>query len=257
MTQQFDLGMHHFLREEWRQAVHAFQEVLREEPHDGRAWSYLGMSLAHLGQGPAAEAALSRAIAISPTDGESWFHLGVARSLRSEWSAAASAYRRAVALIPEDMVAWHRLGVALAECGERDASTAAFERALVLSRETGAPVPETPLTTSGNPADHHLGEAGEREDSRELESWLNLALSLLSLGDEEEAVAAYERAYLIDPERAQRSLFRPMLRLLTVAEGRPVEDEGPAMDSAVAAARPTPPTRRPRPDEPGPRPEVA
>ena len=255
MTQQFDVGLHHFLREEWQPAARAFREVLREEPLEARAWSLLGMSLAHLGQGPEAEAALSRALALRPQDGEAWFHLGVARALRGEWTESVSAYRRAVALMPTDMIAWHRLGVALAEAGDADSATVAFERALVLSRETGERMPERVPSVSSAPPDAHLAEAGEREDSREAESWLSLSLSLLSLGDEEEAVAAYERAYTIDPDRAQRSLFRPMLRLLTAAEGRPVDDE------------PTPPPTgppRPRPLVPRPadlesvhRPEVA
>jgi tetratricopeptide (TPR) repeat protein len=215
------------------------------------------MSLAHLGEGPQAEAALSRAIAIAPNDGESWFHLGVARSLRGEWQPAVSAYRRAVALLPDDLVAWHRLGVALAESGDRDASTAAFERALVLSRETGAPEPEEPARTrSGAHPDSHLAEAGEREDPREAESWLSLALSLLSLGDEEEAVAAYERAYTIDPERAQRSLFRPMLRLMTVAAGRPVEDEEAPEGAPEGPEPPRPDRRYIPPEDPPYRPEV-
>jgi protein O-GlcNAc transferase len=255
VTQQFDVGMHHFLHEEWRLAAKAFQEVLREQPQEARAWSFLGMSLAHLGQGPEAEAALSRAIALRPQDGETWFHLGVARALRNEWASSVAAYRRAVALMPGDLVGWHRLGVALAESGDRDGATAAFERALVLSRETGEKVPDRDRTEAGRPPDGHLAEAGEREDAREAESWLSLALSLLSLGDEEEAVAAYERAYTIDPERAQRSLFRPMLRLLTVAEGRPIDDE---------SAPPHEPPTRPRPPFEGPpragkspRPEIA
>lgn len=242
VSQQFDLGMYHFLREEWRAAARAFQELLREEPHSARAWSLLGMSLAHLGQGAEAEAALSRALALQPQDGEAWFHLGVARSLRQEWSSAVTAYRRAVALAPADMIAWHRLGVALAESGEQDAATAAFERALVLSRESGAPVPEVPVTgrTGHETIDAHLAESAAREDSREVESWLSLSLSLLSLGEEEEAVAAYERAYTIDPDRARRSLFRPMLRLLTAAAGAPVEDESGPEPGPAPGARPRP-----------------
>jgi tetratricopeptide (TPR) repeat protein len=255
VTQQFDLGMAHFLREEWRAASHAFQEVLREAPHEARAWSYFGMALAHLGQGAEAEAALSRAIALSPHEGESWFHLGVARALRNEWSGAVSAYRRAVALMPGDLVAWHRLGVALAESGDREGATAAFERALVLSRETGAPVPENPVTTSFTRPDSHLAEAGAREDAREVESWITLALSLLSLGDEEEAVAAYERAYTIDPERAGRSLFRPMLRLLTAAAGQPLEDEPAGPERPLP--RPRPQFHLPGPADPERRVEVS
>ena len=80
-----------------------------------------------------------------------------------------------------------------------------------------------------------------------MESWITLALSLLSLGDEEEAVAAYERAYTIDPERAGRSLFRPMLRLLTAAAGEPLEDEPAAPERPLP--RPRPQFRPPGPDD--------
>ncbi|HEV2316515.1 MAG TPA: hypothetical protein VGV89_02945, partial [Thermoplasmata archaeon] len=128
----------------------------------------------------------------------------------------------------------------------------------VLSRETGSPEPEEPSMprTSARP-DPHLSEAGEREDPREAESWLSLALSLLSLGDEEEGVAAYERAYTIDPDRAQRSLFRPMLRLMTVAAGNPVDDEEPASEAPEGPEPPRPERRYEPPADPPFRPEVA
>jgi tetratricopeptide (TPR) repeat protein len=227
VNQRADLGVHYLLRGEYDRAVRAFLDVIREEPDDASAWSYYGISLAHTGRAVEAESALARAIQLSPANGEAWFHLGVARSLREEWQDAASAYRRAVALAPEDMVAWHRLGVALAESGEETGASAAFERALVLSRSVPAedndPTPRRPRF------DDHVEEAGVREGSREAKSWLDLSLSLLSLGDEEAAVAAYERAYTLDRPRAQSSLFRPMLRLVTAVEGGPDpgEDETP------------------------------
>ncbi|MFI5413808.1 MAG: tetratricopeptide repeat protein, partial [Candidatus Lutacidiplasmatales archaeon] len=174
--------------------------------------------------------------------GEAWFHLGVARSLREEWGEAASAYRRAVALAPDDMVAWHRLGVALAESGEEPSASAAFERALVLSRSLPTDeTPELPRPTF----DDHVEEGGAREGAREAKSWLDLALSLLSLGDEDAAVAAYERAYTLDSTRAQNSLFRPMLRLLTAVEGGPDPGE---------EEYPIPPRPRPRAEDA--RPEI-
>lgn len=198
--------------------MRAFLDVIREEPTDASAWSYYGISLAHIGRAAEAEAALARAIQLAPANGEAWFHLGVARSLREEWGDAASAYRRAVALAPDDMVAWHRLGVALAESGEEPSASAAFERALVLSRS----VPTDEEEPGSRPSfDDHVEEVGAREGSREAKSWLDLSLSLLSLGDEDAAVAAYERAYTLDPTRAQNSLFRPMLTLLTAVNGGP------------------------------------
>ena len=241
MSQRFDLGVRYFLRRDYTAGAQVFRDVLREAPSNAAAWSYYGACLAHLGQSTQAESALARAVALAPQNPEAWFHLGVARALREEWTEAASAYRHAVALAPNDMVAWHRLGVALAESGDETAASAAFERALVLSREApggSAPAEEEASETE----DDHLIEAGERESAREAKSWLELALSLLSLGDEEEAVAAYERAYTLDPDRAQHSLFRPMLRLLTAVQGGPEEIESP-----LAPPGPGPEPERPRP----------
>jgi len=265
VTHRFDLAVHYFLRHEYESAAAAFREVVREAPADDRAWAYLGISLAHLGEATEAEGALSRAIALSPENAEAWFHLGVARSLRDEWVSAAQAYQRTVALTPDDMVAWHRLGVALAESGDEPAASVAFERALVLSREAERPSelaepPPTPpaaSTSASRPlrpspavpaVDDHVDETGEREGAREAKSWLDLALSLLSLGEEEEAIAAYERAYTLDPERARRSLFRPMLRLITA-----VQEEG----EQSAAPGPTDPRQPPElPRRRPPRPEI-
>jgi tetratricopeptide (TPR) repeat protein len=251
VSQRFDIGVHYFLKGEYERAARAFQDVLLDEPLNGRAWSYRGIALAHLGHGAEAEQALSRAIELGPQNGEAWFHLGVARSLRSEWPEAVSAYRHAVAYLPEDLVAWHRLGVALAESGDEISATAAFERALVLSRETGQAPLEEPLP--GPRLDPHLSEVGEKEGIREAQSWIDLALSLLSLGEEEEALAAYDRAFTLDPNRARRSLFQPMLRLLTAASGQPLEDE--PVDEAPMG--PQPPRRPAPPPIAGDRPEVA
>ena len=247
MSQHFDLGVYYFLRHSYADALRAFREAVREDPANAHAWSYYGVCLAHLERASEAEAALARALALAPENAEAWFHLGVARSLREEWAEAATAYRRAVAFAPEALVAWHRLGVALAESGDETAAEAAFERSLVLSEET----PSTRLRAVGGPPlrDDHVEERGERESPREAKSWLDLALSLLSLGDEEEAIAAYERAYTLDPERAQRSLFRPMLKLLTTVQGKPDVPERPLFP---APSRP----ENGRPRRPDPRTEV-
>jgi tetratricopeptide (TPR) repeat protein len=249
MTQQFRVGVQHLLRKEYDLAAAAFGELVRENPADGRAWSNYGLALTHLGKAAEAELALSKAVALAPRDGEAWFHLGVARALRDEWPDAASAYRRAVALDPGDMVAWHRLGVALAEAGEEPAAAVAFERALVLSRDVASASSGAARAHSSR-ADDHSDEGGEREGAREAKSWLDLALSLLALGDEDEAVAAYERAFTLDPERAARSLFRPMLKLLTA-----VGDESPPTEALEAVSRPGGP-ERPEAVRPPPRPEV-
>ena len=248
MDQQFDNGVHYLLRREYDDASHAFRDVVRDEPTNAAAWSYYGIALAHLGRATEAEGALSRAVSLAPRNPEAWFHLGVARSLREEWTEAASAYRRAVALVPDDIVAWHRLGVALAVSGDETSASAAFERALVLSREV--PSVDGSEPRARRRMDDHVQESGEREGAREAKSWLDLALSLLSLGDEEEALAAYERAYTLDPERAQHSLFSPMLRLLTAVQGGPEDDSGfgtapGPVPSRPDLERPRPPTDRP------------
>jgi tetratricopeptide (TPR) repeat protein len=249
VNQRFDLGVHHYLRREYDSAQRAFRDVVRETPNDAGAWSYYGICLAHLGQAMEAEGALSRAVALAPANAEAWFHLGVARSQREEWGLAALAFRRTVALTPDDLVAWHRLGVALAESGDETGGSAAFERALVLSRDGTTP-DGSPRSFTHRSDDDHVEEAAEREGSREAKSWLELALSLLTLGEEEEAVAAYDRAYTLDPERASRSLFRPMLKLLTAVEGAGVPEPAGAV---ALPGRPEGPHLR-RPEDP--RPEI-
>lgn len=249
MGQRFDVGVQLLREKQFDRAANAFLEVVRETPAHAQAWSNYGIALVHQGKAPEAEAALSRAIALDPANSDSWFHLGVARSERNEWGDAVGAYRRAVGLAPSDVVAWHRLGVALAESGDEEAASAAFERALVLSRDPSNPPSEAEALPGQGPADDHSQEWGEREGAREAKSWLDLALSLLTLGEEEEAVAAYERAYTLDPDRASRSLFRPMLRLLATADL-----EAPAAPEFAAA--PEGPAR-PQPAEvPRPRPEI-
>ncbi len=247
MTQRFEDGVQHIRRREYAPAADEFFEIVRESPTDAAAWSYYGIALAHLGRGADAEAALSRAISLSPQNEDAWFHLGIARSLRDEWGEAATAYQRAVALAPNDMVAWHRLGVALAESGDETGASTAFERALVLSREVESSA-NAETRVPSHRMDDHIEEIGEKEGAREAKSWLDLALSLLSLGDEEEAVAAYERAFNLDPERAQHSLFHPMLKLLTAVdagEAPPGETPGPNRPERPVGIRP-----------PEPRPEV-
>jgi tetratricopeptide (TPR) repeat protein len=248
MTRGFDVGLELFARKEYARATKAFEEVLLGDPHHARAWSYLGISLAHMGRAPEAEQALQHAIEIAPTNGECWFHLGVAQTLEADWPGAAETFRHAAALMPHDMAAWHRLGVALAEAGDTEGSAAAFERALILSRDTG--FVERAVRHPHGTGDDHLAEPGQREGPKEAESWLSLALSLLTLGEVEEAVAAYERGYSIDPERARLSMFRPMLKLLSATSGESVDalPGGRAFDESPGS--PIRPPPRPAPPDP-------
>ena len=105
---------------------------------------------------------------------------------------------------------------------------------------TGRARDGSPRSFTTPAGDDHVDETGEREGSREAKSWLELALSLLTLGEEEEAVAAYDRAYTLDPERASRSLFRPMLKLLTAVEGAGAPE--PAAPMAALPGQPEGPT---------------
>lgn len=245
MTQRFDVGLQLLRQKQFDRAASAFLDVVRESPAHAQAWSNYGIALVHAGKAADAEQALSRAIALSPENSEAWFHLGVARSEREEWGDAVSAYRRAVALAPTDVVGWHRLGVALAESGDESGASAAFERALVLSREPAGPAPDA--SAGALVVDDHSEEGGEREGAREAKSWLDLALSLLTLGDEEEAIAAFERAYTLDPERASHSLFRPMLQLLSAADVG-AEAAAPGAPSALDPPRPEGVRPPPRPE---------
>ena len=248
MTRKFDLAIRLTVEGLDENAVSMFRAVVEDEPQNSSAWSYLGMCLAHLGRGDLAEEALSRAIALRPQNPVLVPSGRCAGAPPRMAPGRVGLIERAVALQPNDMVAWHRLGVALAESGDETGAVTAFERALVLSRETGQDPRDRPPHRAV--PDRHDEEVSEQEGFAETKTWLDLALSLLSLGEEEAAVAAYDRAYTLDPDRARQSLFRPMLELVTAASGPPTDD------SAPPAPRPaTPHPNAPRPAEP-PRPEV-
>ena len=99
----------------------------------------------------------------------------------------------------------------------------------------------------GPRADAHLTEVGEKEGVREAQSWLDLALSLLSLGEEEEALAAYDRAFTLDPARARQ--FAVPARC-SGSSPPPRASRSRTTRATRVRRAPRPPAARTRPPEP-------
>ena len=196
VTREFDVGLELFARKEYARAAKAFEEVLFGDPHHARAWSYLGISLAHMGRAGDAEQALQRAIRIAPSNGECWFHLGVAQGLEADWARAAERFGTR----PRSCRRTWPPGSAGGGVG----GSWRHRRQRRRVRTCVDPLPrhgavERSIHHLRGSSDDHLLQPGRRERPEEAESWISLALSLLTLGDVEEAVAAYERGYSVDP----------------------------------------------------------
>lgn len=90
-------------------ALIAFQEAVKIDPQNGRAWSDLAYATAlawHVTRGNApaigrrAEAAAARAIAVCPLLAEAWIRQAVALDMQGRAEEAARAFRQAITLAP-------------------------------------------------------------------------------------------------------------------------------------------------------------
>jgi len=95
------LGNIYFQREEWDQAMWAYQSAVEKFPKFRRAWKNLGVVLIRREEFAEAAEAFSKVVALGGGDGITYGLLGFAYSRLDDFIAAESAYRMAVLLDPK------------------------------------------------------------------------------------------------------------------------------------------------------------
>jgi predicted O-linked N-acetylglucosamine transferase (SPINDLY family) len=105
------------------------REGLARDPRPA-LWRALGRAELARGDGGAAFAAFSEALAREPLDAETHYNQGVALQMQRDAAAAADAYRRAVALAPDLHAAHFNLGVVFQQRGDAAGAIEAFRQAL-------------------------------------------------------------------------------------------------------------------------------
>jgi tetratricopeptide (TPR) repeat protein len=118
------------------EALDAYDEVLRINPRDERAWSNRGIVLTELRQSEAALDAYERAIRINPRFEQAWFQAEVLSDLGQSQEAMA-AHDQALRINPLNPNAWARKGRTLSVFGRNEEALAAFDQALLINPRLG------------------------------------------------------------------------------------------------------------------------
>jgi Flp pilus assembly protein TadD len=208
------------------EAAATYREVLdAPDPAGLAARQSLGGLLLWLGRHDEAATLLAEAVARQPASPTLRFDLARALDGAGRTDLAAAAYREVVRLAPEHAAAHYRLGLSLDRLGDAETAGEHLERFRQLHAAEQARAREEGLQRARMDRGYELLQQGRREEAAahfrglapSAESLAGLADALAGLGDRTGAVAALERALLLDPERQD---LRRRLAQRRLAEGR-------------------------------------
>ena len=152
------------------EAIEAYNEALKINPHDVRSLFNKGVDLQMMGQAEEAVRCYDDALEITPEDGELWSNKGIALRMLGRTEEAIRCYDKALQINPNDGSAWSNKGVALRSLGRTEEAIKCYNKALEI-----------------NPNDAGV--------------WSNKGVALHRLGRLKDAVECYDRALALDPNR--------------------------------------------------------
>jgi tetratricopeptide (TPR) repeat protein len=131
-----DLGATLARQGRFREARAELEQALPRVDDLPEANYYLGLSLMNDGEVERGRALVEKALSINPKFGygEPYLRLGDFRAERGEWAQAAERYRQATDIYGSSVEGWYKLGQALSELGRRDDARAALREALTSYR---------------------------------------------------------------------------------------------------------------------------
>ena len=124
-------GMNLVSKQELRTAFDCFEQAVRLNPNNSKAWYNKGMSLMNLGESK--EEALhcfQKAIEINPLDAEGWHNKGTMLVMLGKDSEAMMCYDRALELKPGYARAWQNKGQLLVKMGNKKGAKECFKNAV-------------------------------------------------------------------------------------------------------------------------------
>ncbi|HKE02404.1 MAG TPA: tetratricopeptide repeat protein [Planctomycetota bacterium] len=206
-------------------AARKVESLLAGRPDDVPLLVRAGLLRARSDAPDAAEAHLSRAVALAPKDVEAWLALGEARFRAQRQRASLEAFERALALGDADGRASNGIGSARYSLGEIDAAREAFARAA--ERNPRLVAPQHYLGRIALDAGR-FGEAATRFrkclelDPLDGDSHFRLGLALRGQGDADGAIEAFRAAIRVDPLQlgARQSLGQTLRAVGREEEGR-------------------------------------
>jgi len=186
-----------------RDAREAFDRSLRLNPDDGETWKYKGIALENLDRPVEAVESYTKAMELNPGDSDSGMYEGLVSLSRKEYESALAAFDK----IPAGYVRWKCRGMALAELQRHGEALAELEKADAEKPEQaeiwywkGQVYQRTNRSKEAILAYHHAIQI--KPDYAE--AWENIATTMTSLGRNQDAVNALEKARKITDSRRQK-----------------------------------------------------
>ncbi len=162
----------------WDEVVASCQQALKLKPNWAAAYKALGKALQAGGEVEAAKQCYATAIEIEPELAQAWANMGTIYAGQERWSEAIAFYTTAISLQPNFAGAYRNLGRVWEQLGKLTLASECWCKAITLTPEL-AGVQEELLKLS-----NLLKEQGD---------------TLVSLGQWEEALAAYRGALELSP----------------------------------------------------------
>lgn len=222
------------------EAVRAYKKILRKDRSAVGALNLLGLAEFQLGHLPEAADALGRAarlnpelpnvdyhlahvfqaqgrhqdalvhlqkaVARAPQDAEVLNDLGKTLAALGQHDEAIANYQRATRINPRLVHAWHNLGNALSATQRFEESRASYAQALALQPDFAAstgPLAYVLYRLGRLREAIDYGKSAATAEPHVAKHHINLATALAGAGQDEEALAAYDRALEVDPESGE------------------------------------------------------
>jgi tetratricopeptide (TPR) repeat protein len=203
------------LREQYLEALDAYEAAVASDPYNSIAWNKLGVAHMNTGRYQDAVFAFEKAITIDPFYPEAWNNMGDSLAKLEMYDEAINAYDQALRLNPNDLYALLRKGTSLQESGSPAEAMLIYQDVISLAEKEVRKHPDY-----------------ARFDAK---LWTNKGEALYRLGRYTEAVEAYSSALAINPkyERALQGRVHAEEEILR-ARGSPTtpvpETEGNGVD---------------------------
>ena len=201
----YQSGLESMDREQYDQAIAAFQQAVELNPSYFDALTGLGYAYTLTGRFDEAIATYQQALALQPNSTFALRSLGYVHTQKGDYAGALAAFDRAVAIDPADATAWTSRGLALSAMGRFNESVASYEKAIQITPTSFYPWFSLGMEYYG--AGMYAGavsafDAALAIDKRSSEAWNYRGLSLAALGRYQEAIESYNRGLIVDPDDA-------------------------------------------------------
>ncbi|MFZ5818903.1 MAG: tetratricopeptide repeat protein [Chloroflexota bacterium] len=131
-TDWFRQGNRHYEAGRYEEAARCYEQAVKSEPRDARAWNNRGLSLDALKRREEAIPCYDMALGINPKYIAAWCNRGISLNSLGRYQDALVCFRKALEIEEKHAIVWHNLGNSLRGLGKVEEALKCYGRALAL-----------------------------------------------------------------------------------------------------------------------------